>query len=193
MPRPISQAFSDLSLSDSDSTYSEDRSVHGRCGSEANHYPRAFNKHQRPGLRSRASTSDSGMPSLINTPASSVGTAPSMPSHRPLPSRTNIYSTNASATKSIDLVTPWSVTAPSSLTPVLASGPDITSLKSSASTLTSFRVVEADDISYKRHTMPAEISASQGSLKQLFRHDAVKASPVEQVREIRRGSEMSER
>ena len=50
-------------------------------------------------------------------------------------------------------------------------------MKSSASTITSFRVAEGTDISYEKQTGTRRTSEAQGSLKQLFSHDAMKAPP----------------
>ncbi|RMZ03259.1 hypothetical protein D0862_05718 [Hortaea werneckii] len=122
----------------------------------------------RPRLN-RASTESTGLPSLIHSPSSSVGTAASFASARPIPSRHN-KSYSATSNKSYDLVTPQTGTSPTQLM-------SDSSYKSTASTLTSFRVAEAGELSYEKRSASRRRSEAQGSLKQLFSHEAMKAPP----------------
>lgn len=120
----------------------------------------------------RASTAfEYGLPSLSNTPSSSVGTA-SWSSYRPLPPRHD-PSTGHFPHKSLDLVIPtFPTTAPSSPTQNMKDS----SLKSSASTITSFRVAEAEDVSFDRRTASrGSGDQTSDSLKRLLSQDARKA------------------
>lgn len=184
--RPVSLTFSDLSIDDDpNSSSDEDDST------EPTRYLTDFppntwttdSKLPRRPQYTRASTtttgsSSSALPSLIHSPTSSVGTLASISSSRPLPSRRlNSHNNN---NKLIDLVTPF----PTTSTP-LSITPQDGSLTSSASTLTSFRVVEADDLSYAKCPPDGDDrgrrrrSQAQGSLKQLFSHEAIRAAPVD--------------
>ena len=177
--RPVSLTFSDLTLSDSGSPTQECDERDGYRDSEAARYLAQFHSSsyvsdlgasRRP-RTNRASTGfESGLPSLTNTPASSVGTAASMASYRPLPPRHDPL--GHFPAKSDDLVMPaYPITAPSSPAQLKKDS----SLKSSASTLTSFRVAEGEDLSFDRRR--PSWRRSGGSLKQSFSHEAIKAPP----------------
>ncbi|SMQ49371.1 unnamed protein product [Zymoseptoria tritici ST99CH_3D7] len=127
--------------------------------------------------RSRTRESSSGLPSLVHSPSSSYGTVASSSTassqhhhghvhHHPAPPTTttmnkrDMYSTSHHTSKSIDLVMPYNISCSSTTTTTSAAtgnGPmsptqllKDASLKSSASTLTSFRTVEASDMSYDK-------------------------------------------
>lgn len=163
--RPMSLTFSDFSIYDSDSS----SSIYGRRESTDSHHHDTTST--RPRFARAQTTSDtSTIPSLIHSPSSSYGTVASNASYRPLPPRHNPFTTSFS-TKSIDLVIPCSPsTSPTQLL-------KDSSLKSCASTLTSFRVAEAGDISYERRSPKSPDKTSDRALKQLFCHDAMKAPP----------------
>ncbi|OTA39535.1 hypothetical protein BTJ68_00543 [Hortaea werneckii EXF-2000] len=176
--RPLSLTFSDLSISSPESPTedSDNRSV--RNNSDAfqslarihdGTWQEGSNTLSRPRLN-RASTESTGLPSLIHSPSSSVGTAASFASARPIPSRHN-KSYSATSNKSYDLVTPQTGTSPTQLM-------SDSSYKSTASTLTSFRVAEAGELSYEKRSASRRRSEAQGSLKQLFSHEAMKAPPI---------------
>jgi hypothetical protein len=123
----------------------------------------------RPPRTNRSSTTfEHGLPSLSNTPTSSVGTAASWSSYRPLPPRHD-PSTGHFPTKRVDLVIPtYPTTAPSSPT-------QLASLKSSASTMTSFRCAEAGDVSFDRRRASLRVgNLTSSSLKELLSQDARK-------------------
>ncbi|KXS95666.1 hypothetical protein AC578_6244 [Pseudocercospora eumusae] len=190
--RPMSLTFSELNLSDRDSPCSTDSSDRdSRRDSDAIHYLEQFyndlnsSKPSRPRMSSRANTSTTGgdsntnLPSLVHSPSSSYGTVASNASYRPLASRHNPFTSSYSATKSIELVIPYPTAAEASPTQRMKDA----SLKSSASAQTCFRVAEANDITYeKRDTSRRRRDSRQSpkadqSLKQLFMHEAMKASP----------------
>lgn len=192
--RPMSQTFSELSLGD----YNNSPSDHD-SGSEAayreckvtNYLDQFYSgfsqsaKQQRPRTK-RTSTTSTGtrsggdsstnLPSLSHSPSSSYGTVASVASVRPIMKQNPFSSTFT--TKSVDLVMPHNATASTSPTQLLKDA----SSKSSASTLTSFRVAEASDTSYLGVPSPnpkrkSTRERADDNLKQLFRHDAMKASP----------------
>ncbi|KAF7194591.1 hypothetical protein HII31_04097 [Pseudocercospora fuligena] len=190
--RPMSLTFSELNLSDRDSRSSTDSSDRdSRRDSDALHYLEQFyndlnsSKPTRPRMSSRANTTATGgdsntnLPSLVHSPSSSYGTVASNASYRPLASRHNPFTSSYSATKSIELVIPYPTAADGSPTQLMKDA----SLKSSASAQTCFRVAEANDITYeKRDTSRRRRDSRQSpkadqSLKQLFMHEAMKASP----------------
>ncbi|KJX92029.1 hypothetical protein TI39_contig5957g00001 [Zymoseptoria brevis] len=113
--------------------------------------------------RSRPRESSSGLPSLVHSPSSSYGTVASSSTasshhqhgqhhHAPPPPTTttmnqrDMYSISHHTSKSIDLVIPSAGNGSTSPTQLLKDA----SLKSCASTLTSFRTVEASDMSYDK-------------------------------------------
>lgn len=171
--RPMSQAFSDLSLSDNfDSTWDYETGEPYRESEPTSYYAR------RPSTK-RTSTTSTGsrsggdsstnLPSLSHSPSSSYGTVASNASYRPV--MKNPFSSTFT-TKSVELVIPYP-TASTSPTQLLKDA----SLKSSASTLTSFRVAEASDTSYEVQSRRNSRERADYTLKQLFSHDAMKASP----------------
>lgn len=195
--RPTSLALSDLSLSDYNSAEDKLDTLEPGLNDSSRYLEQFCSDYSSAGYASgtrrpratRASTAtdSSNLPSLVHSPSSSYGTIASNASYRPLPPRHNPFSTTHCSTKSIDLVLPYDNTASnnndSSISPTtqLLKG---SSVKSSASTLTSFRVAEANDITYDKRTPQAsrrgsaksEKKADQ-SLKQLFSHEAMKAPP----------------
>ncbi|KAK4541297.1 hypothetical protein LTR36_008055, partial [Oleoguttula mirabilis] len=187
--RPVSLAFSDLSLSDMDSPMEDSGGRFERRNSEAAQYLAQFHSGTWNGgssvnRRNRASTAtdDSALPSLIHSPSSSVGTVASVASMRPLPSRHN-KSYSSYSGKAIDLVAACTPIAPSSPIQATTDG----SYKSNASTLTAFRVAEAGDFSYDKRPASRRDSEAQGSLKQLFSHEAMKAPPTQASQFTRTG------
>lgn len=159
--RPLSSTFSDLHLSEtssSDDSNNEPADRSKRLSDATNYHNRLDSSPSTSPLPRRphaTRSSTSTLPSLSHTPSSSVGTAASYtfpPRHRP--------------TKSADLVIP------------VFAGP--ASAKSEASTLTSFHAAEAE---YPKHRdwRPRQGSAT-GSLRQLFRHEAVAGSPPRQLK-----------
>lgn len=182
--RPPSLAFSDLSISspgsppeDPDDHLERHESdlAHSLAGLSAGTWAPEPDMPRRPRAnRSSTATESTGLPSLCHTPSSSVSTTASFASARPVPSRHN-KSYSAYSTKPYDMVTPQKPAASSSPTQLMADS----SYKSSASTLTSFRVAEAGDLSYTKQPSGRRGSEAQGSLKQLFSHDAMKAPPMQ--------------
>lgn len=196
--RPVSQTFSDLSISDSNSLADETAGIMETGHNDASRYLEQFyadfssanyaSGTRRPRMtRASTATDSSNIPSLVHSPSSSYGTVASNASYRPLPPRHNPFSTTHCSTKSIDLVLPCETTNTineHSISPGTKLLKDA-SLKSSASTLTSFRVAEANDITYDKRTPTAsrrgsaksERRLADHSLKQLFSHEAMKAPP----------------
>lgn len=191
--RPVSQTFEGLSLDETDSTSEhynshDDRrdskyleQFHSDFSAFANAHSPSITKTHRP-RTSRTSTtgnrgdSSTNLPSLSHSPSSSYGTVASNASYRPV-IRHNPFSTTSMSTKSIELVIPYP-TESASPTQLLKDA----SLKSTASTLTSFRVAEANDISYQRKSpssRPSSRGQADNTLRQLFSHDALKSSPKE--------------
>lgn len=178
--RPSSLILSDLSMSDLDSSkYGGDQGDRtDRRVSDAARYLDQFYSDfaaARPRAnRNSTATDSSNTPSLIHSPSSSYGTVASNQSYRPLTSRHNPF-TSTDHRKSVELVAHDG--APPSPTQLLKDS----SIKSSASTLTSYRVAEADDMSYESRRKSSSNKYDQRadhSLKQqLFSHDAMKASP----------------
>lgn len=121
-----------------------------------------------------STTSDSNIPSLSSTPSSSIGTVASMPPYRPLPLRHDPFSSHA-PTRSADLVTPSFPSKHQTSKESMKDG----SLDSDASTITSFRVAEAGDIPFGRRQTSGwrRSDHTQGSLGQLFSHNAMQARP----------------
>ena len=169
--RPASLVFSDLNISDSGSSsqnshYLDDQQQLEGIDSLAQFVDGSDPTSSARPRPSRASTTfDGGIPSLSNTPSSSLGTVASWSSYRPLPPRHD-PSTGHFPKKSIDLVIPkFPSTAPSSPTETMSGS----SLKSSASTITSFRVAEAADVSFAgRRPSARSGDRSSTSLKQLL-------------------------
>lgn len=169
--RPVSFAFSDMSISELGSPIEELEGQIGRRDSEAARYLAQFRSStwdgessstRRRNNRISTATDDSGLPSLIHSPSSSVGTVASAASIRPSLSRQNKSYSSCSG-------------APLSPTQAAKDA----SFKSSASTLTAFRVAEAGDFSYDKRSASRKGSEAQGSLKQLFSHEAMKAPPTQ--------------
>jgi len=185
--RPLSKTFSELNLAriSSNSTTSSDHHDHGYFDHDYDFQPESLDSHvlDLPGYPTsttlaprrhpskRASTTID-VPSLVHSPSSSYGTNASHYRHATY--------TRSSTTKSIDLVTP--LTAPPSPTLV---GQDA-SLKSHASTLTTLRIAEGNNISEgrrpsmdkdsRRDSTQATKGAAVGSLRQLFNHDAIRCA-----------------
>lgn len=180
MVRPPSIAFSDSS----DTSLFDSRPSYGRTETEAARYlaqfssPSASPEQRRYRPQYERASSHSNLPSLSHTPGS-MASSSSYSSARPLPSRTNPYS--VSFGKSLDLVTPLTVmpamTAPTNMSI------ENSSLRSSASTSTAFRVVEGE-LSYERKAFMSDLSPGKGSLKQLFSHDTIKPSPRRRSGEV---------
>lgn len=180
--RPVSQAFSDLSLSSPASPTEDPYSRFDKRDSGVAQYSGQLssgtwygesNMPRRPRAnRASTATESCGLPSLVHSPSSSVSTVASFTSARPVPSRHNKSYSAYSGKASEDLVTPCTAT-PSSPTQLMRPS----SYKSSASTRTSFRVAEAGDLSYEKLPPDRRPSDAQGSLKQLFSHEAMKAPP----------------
>ncbi|KAF2213996.1 hypothetical protein CERZMDRAFT_96025 [Cercospora zeae-maydis SCOH1-5] len=181
--RPMSRTFSDFSIADLDDTASDHDSRDICHESEAwDHHDHLFLKQHRPrtkrssttstGTRSRGDSS-TNPPSLSHSPGSSYGTVASNASSRPV-IRHNPFSTTSSR-KSVELVIPYPIES-TSPTQLLKDA----SLKSSASTLTQFKVAEVNNYSYEA-PLPGSRRCSREradqSLKQLFSHDAMKSSP----------------
>jgi len=131
--------------------------------------------HRRSQYSSAATT-----PSLSHamTPASSVSTSTNNPSYglsnRPLPPRHNpSYSASASP-RSIDLVTPFTPSAPASLAPTNRTGSSA-SLKANtaANTRAQSGTAQQNELLYeKKYTLPsAGVAEGPGSLKQLLSFD----------------------
>ncbi|KAF2162944.1 hypothetical protein M409DRAFT_26797 [Zasmidium cellare ATCC 36951] len=195
--RPVSLAMSDLSLSDSNSLAEETIDTTEPGHNDSSRYLEQFyadfssanyaSGTRRPRTtRASTATDSSNIPSLVHSPSSSYGTVASNASYRPLPPRHNPFSATNCSTKSIDLVLPYDTTTnhqSPSISPTTQLLKD-SSLKSSASTLTSFRVAEGNDITYDKRTPQASRRGSaksekkaDHSLKQLFSHEAMKAPP----------------
>ncbi|CZT18597.1 uncharacterized protein RCC_04441 [Ramularia collo-cygni] len=115
----------------------------------------------------------SNTPSLVHSPSSSYGTVASNHSYRPLAPRHNPFTTT-NYRKSLELVAFDG--APPSPTQMLKDS----SMKSSASTMTSFRVAEASDLSYENRRKSSSNKYDQivdnGLKEQRFSHDAVRTS-----------------
>lgn len=172
--RPLSVTFADLSLSETDSS----REDYDQGNSEAARYLAQFHPEgqipnytfsRRPRPNRASTATESGIPSLTHTPASSVGTVASMDFYRPLRPRHDPLGGHY-PTKSIDLVTPTyytttsgATTAPSSPTQLMKDS----SLKASASTLTSFQAAEAENLSYAKRLQKKYQRQSTGSLNGL--------------------------
>ena len=173
MARPSSIAFSDSS----DTSIFDSRPQYGRTKSEAAAFLSQFQSYgtspEQPKRRptfDRGSASHSTTPSLSHTPGSFTSPGSSYASSRPLQSRPYPHASSFGS-KSINLVTPMSgLPAPNSSRRI---GPESASLQSGASTSTAFRVAQGE-LSYDKKLY---ISPGQGSLKQLFSHDAMKAAP----------------
>ena len=185
--RPLSKTFSELSLArmSSNLSTSSDHHEHDYFEHDYDFQPESLDAHvldlpgyptsttlapRRPSTKRASTTID--VPSLVHSPSSSYGTTASHYRHT--------TTTRSSTTKSIDLVTP--ITAPAS--PTLM-GQDA-SLKSQASTLTTLRIAEGNNISegrrpsmdkdFRRDSAQATTGAAVGSLRQLFNHDAIRCS-----------------
>jgi len=167
--RPLSMTFSELGISDHSSTSDDDQD----SPSKRRSYSSRYSSHLDPevtdfGLAARRRpqvnrSSTCTLPSLSHTPSSSVGTAASISSYRPLPPRHDPLGGHYH-TKSADLVIPaYPGTSPADA-----------SVKSSASTMTSFKVAEAGDVAFDRtEWKPRSGGAASGSLRQLFGHDGM--------------------
>jgi len=162
------------SISSTDTYPSEIDSVLGRSHNEAARYLAQFKspstspeQSRRPTFRRAHTSSHPPPPFLSHTPSSINSFSSSHSSQRHLPSRTNPFGPPLSH-RSVDLVTP--------VTPPCHLNPDDSSLRSSASTGTAFRVAHGQ-ISYGKHTF-TPTSPSGGSLQQLFRHDDMRRDPA---------------
>ena len=168
--RPVSLSFSDATSPPPDSHVfggGRDSEFTGYSGHDSE-----LASSRKPRMNRSSTASEYGLPSLSNTPSSSIGTAASWSSYRPLPPRHD-PSTGHFPTKSLDLVIPtFPTTAPSSPSQTMKDS----SLKSSASTMTSFRVAEAVDVSFdRRRASRRSGDQTSDSLKQLLSQDARKA------------------
>lgn len=167
-----SMVVSEMSSDDS-VPFGDERPRPVRTESEASKYLRQFQsataavepyvRPDRPRY-SRASTASqatsSAAPSLSDTPASSISySMPYTPSTRPLPPRTNPH-VSSYGSRSIELVTPFSVGT-------TASSPPQYSLKSNAVSKTSPGTVEGEILYEKRTPLPP-VATVPGSLKSLF-------------------------
>ena len=172
--RPASMSFSGSTMSDSSSSshdsygYQRDAEFYATTRDaqlQSSGYQHGRAPSSRPQANRSFSTFEAGLPSLTNTPSSSIGTAASWSSYRALPARHD-PSAGHYPRKSIDLVIPViPTTAPSS--PV--QHVNESSLKSSASTITSFRVAEAEDMSFARQNGNYRHEGqTSSSLKQLL-------------------------
>lgn len=168
--RPASLVFPDLNISD----YASPTQRQSRSSRDSAHSSSTDDGSdaisELPPQNNRASAAyEAGMPSLSNTPSSSIGTAASWSSYRPLPPRHD-PSTGHHPKKSIDLVMPtFPTTAPSSPTELIRDS----SLKSSASTITSFRTAEAGVVEFaKRRPSEKNGEHTSSSLKQLLNRDS---------------------
>ncbi|KAK3684530.1 hypothetical protein LTR37_020172, partial [Vermiconidia calcicola] len=167
--RPVSLTFSDATLSDNGSPTEHYEHHFGRGDSDSARYLSQLHSQsysgelkssRRPRVNRALTATESRIPSLSNTPSSSVGTSASTSSCKPLPpADTGRYPT----------------TAQSSPTQFMKDA----SLKSSASTLTSFNVAEATDVSFRKRTFSWGRSDQAGSLKHLFSHEAMRSAPKE--------------
>ncbi|EMC98637.1 hypothetical protein BAUCODRAFT_145693 [Baudoinia panamericana UAMH 10762] len=177
--RPLSLTFSDMDMNDSAPPGGDYGDMYSRRDSEATHYlaqlySTTWNGAQQSSSRPaivRANTA-SELPSLVHSASSSVGTTASINHPRPKPSRHN-KSYSISSTNSIDLVSPYIATAPSSPTDLMGDA----SVKSAASTVTAFRVAQEGEFEYGGPPSERKTSQAASSLKQLFYHDAMKAPP----------------
>ena len=179
----MSLALSGLSVSESDSSSGDLQERHSGRDSEVAQYLAQFysDSHttelaagQRLRMNRASTVTESGLPSLTHTPSSSIGTAASVASYRALPSSQEPLASDFS-TRSANLVTPsFRTTAPSSPTQLMKDA----SVKSSASTLTSFHIAEASGMSFERRkTRWRHSDHASGTLKQLFSHEAMQAPP----------------
>lgn len=182
--RPTSLTLSDLSMSDFGSSIDGDDHTERlvRRDSDATRYLDQFYSDfasARPrAARNSTATDSSNIPSLVHSPSSSYGTVESNHSSRPLPPRTN-PSLTTDHRKSLELV---AYVAPPSPKQMLKDS----SMKSSASTLTSYRVAEAGDMSYENRRKSSsnkfDQTADRTLKQQLFSHDAIAASPKSKTR-----------
>ncbi|KAF2678219.1 hypothetical protein K458DRAFT_317811 [Lentithecium fluviatile CBS 122367] len=171
-----SSCASFFEMSSDDTAASSDEKA--RKDSEASRYLRQFQstvystdpastiRPRRPQFNrvSTSHTTYSAAPSLTHTPSSSLSySLPYTPSTRPLPQRTNPYSSSYGS-KSIDLVTPWAhaATAPSS--PPQYSQKGVTTSGTSTSSA-------QGEILYEKSPIPSA-SPANGSLGRLL------ASPI---------------
>lgn len=185
MLRPVSLTFSDLTISENSSPTDF---VYQHCFRDLGPGDAFSQMHSvswnanctipKPRFHPCDTTTDSsGMPSLNHTPCSSVDTAASVAPQRPtLPRHNKSYS--AYSTKSIGLVTPLPATSATSTQQIVG-----LSDKSSVGTVTDLRVAEAGEISFEKHASHRNASEAEGSLRQLFRHEAMKAPPAEAGRQ----------
>lgn len=167
--RPPSLAFSDDS---SDLSGNEEHPMYRRSESDGSRYLSHY-RHSSGEHSPRRASYEPYTPSLSLTPGSLLSTVGSYLSTRPLPGRKNPYSASFSSL-SVDLVTPVVNTEPLTASTDLAH--QNTSLRSSASTSTAFRVVEGE-MSYDKKDYASGTSPSKGSLRQLFFHEAMQAPP----------------
>lgn len=180
--RPPSLTFSDLHISSLDED--PDPSARSKRFSDVSHTSNtsglddSFSLSHRPQANR---TSTSTLPSLSHTPSSSVGTTASTSftysNSRPLPTRHEPC--HHRPMRSADLVIPTFTTSP-------VDGVGSNSVKSSASTLTSFNVAEAEASQQQhqqqqRHSWTKQPQRSPGtatgSLRQLFEHEAMTSTP----------------
>jgi len=179
--RPLSTTFSELNLSATSSRSSgsnedyedyDDAHVQDLPG-----FPSHCLTHFQPTDWKRNSTGVDAPPSLVHSPSSSYGTVSSFISTRPLPPK-HTHSSN----KSADLVIPLPGQDPPSPKAVTSHRP---TLKSKASTSTSFRVAQAEENDVSRDDgrrwsvdrMQNRSGSAQETLRQLFSHDAIRAAP----------------
>ncbi|KAI5195428.1 hypothetical protein E4T42_07372 [Aureobasidium subglaciale] len=167
--RPPSLAFSDDS---SDLSGSEEQPAYRRSESDGYRYLSHY-RYSSTDQSPRRASYEPYTPSLSHTPTSLLSTVGSYLSARPLPGRKNPYSASFSSL-SVDLVTPVVNTEP--LTASTDLSHQSTSLRSSVSTSTAFRVVEGE-MSYEKKDYASGTSPSKGSLRQLFFHEAMQAPP----------------
>jgi hypothetical protein len=206
-----SKRFSYSSLSEDEGHYSEEEAQHPDVihrYSEATQYLRQFQgsseePHHSSTPRPRynrsytALSNLSNAPSLSHSPTSMAGMSfpytPSSTHQRPLPSRTNPFSTSCKDTRSIDLVNPFAVT--SSRYPIPTTAPSSLhhhhhhprhdsaqyERKASATAQMSQGFAEGELMCYEKERVvgsPMRAGEGYGSLKQLFRFSEMQAPPT---------------
>jgi hypothetical protein len=185
--RPLSLSFAGLSMSEQDPRQYQDRDHRHdprklyETARSLTHLPGDYVSNQQTGQRRNHGTrasADSYIPSLSHTPGSSYGTLNSSSSYHQSRSARQPPFVSAFTVNSTEQVVPQSVThaALSGRTTSVHHLRDA-SMKSSASTLTSFRFVEADrsssgtsvrDFDIDEPGPPKEFAQVSGSLRRLY-------------------------
>lgn len=179
--RPLSNTFSELNLSATNSRSSGSNDDYddydGAHVQDLPGFPSHCFTHFQSTDWKRNSTGVDAPPSLVHSPSSSYGTVSSFMSTRPLPPKHT-----HSSTKSADLVIPQPVQDPPSPKAVTSHHP---TLKSKASTSTSFRVAQAEESDvagddrrrWSADSKQNRSGSAQENLRQLFSHEAIRAAP----------------